>query len=192
MSAESSEAEAATGLWGQLPSFDPSTGRSHSCIFSESSFSAWCLPSKPNLAPRLAMLCKGTAWSQVRNLDPKKLVEPDAGVSYLLDALSGWEETSDLKTFELFEKALYKVTQKADEATHVLRLQAAFDDLAERVTLKKMQAFILLRQSRLSSKDKKRILSMTNGELKTKGIEQAMRKVSTEVLFSAGDVKKKI
>ena len=31
---------------------------------------------KANLAPRLAMLCKGTAWSQVRNLDPVKLVKP--------------------------------------------------------------------------------------------------------------------
>ena len=89
---------------------------------------------KANLAPRLAMICKGTARSQVRHLDPLKLVTPDTGVTYLLDALVSWEETSELKTFELFDKALYRVIQKPDEAAHsyTLRMQAAFDDLGEK------------------------------------------------------------
>ena len=88
----------------------------------------------PNLAPRLAMMCRGTAWSQVRQLDPAKLTDGATGVSYLLEALSTWEETNELKTFELFEKALYKVVQKSDEATHSfsLHLRAAFDDLGEK------------------------------------------------------------
>ena len=78
-----------------------------------------------------------------------KLVNPETGVAYLLDALASWEETSELKTFELFEKAIYKVTQRPDEATlthsFTMRLQAAFDDLGEKTTLKEMQAFVLLR-----------------------------------------------
>ena len=90
MSAESSEAKAATGLWGQLPRFDPSTDDirefSQKARFLHGVFPA---KDKPNLAPRLAMLCKGTAWSQVRNLDPKKLVDPDTGVGYLLEAQAG-------------------------------------------------------------------------------------------------------
>jgi len=69
-----------------------------------------------NLAARLAMQCKGTAWNQVRMLDPTKLTAAETGVEYLLDALSSWEETSEMKTFKLFEKALYKVVQKSDEA----------------------------------------------------------------------------
>ena len=62
------------------------------------------------------MLCRGTAWCQVWHLDPMKLVDLENGVTYLLEALSPWEETNELKTFELFEKALYKVVQKTDEA----------------------------------------------------------------------------
>ena len=140
------------------------------------------------------MLCEGTAWSQVRQIDPKKLTDPNDGVEHLLNALSSWEETTELKTFELFEKALYKATQQNDEASHsyVLRLQAAFDDLGDKATLQEMQASILLRQSGLTNEDKKRALSMTNGELNLKSIEQAMRKLSTRVLFSAGETKKKI
>ena len=68
---------------------------------------------KPNFAPRLAMLCKGTAWSQVRQLDPKKLTKAGTGVEYLLTALSAWEETSEMKTYELFERALYTVVSES-------------------------------------------------------------------------------
>lgn len=61
-------------------------------------------------------------------------MNPDTGVAYLLDALVSWEETSELKTFELFDKALYRVVQKPDEAAHsyTLRMQAAFDDSGEK------------------------------------------------------------
>ena len=80
----------------------------------------------------------------------------ETGVEYLLDALSSWEETSEMKTFELFEKALYKVVQKSDEAanSYALRLSTAFAELGDKVTLKMMQAFVLLRQSALTNEDK--------------------------------------
>jgi hypothetical protein len=135
------------------------------------------------------MLCKGTAWSQVRQLDPVKLVNPETGVTYLLEALASWEETSELKTFELFEKALYRVVQKPDEAAHsyTLRMQAAFDDLGEKTTLKEMQAFVLLRQSCLPNEDKKRVLAMVDGKLTWKEVEKAMRTLSTRVLLGAGE-----
>ena len=140
---------------------------------------------KANLAPRLAMICKGTARSQVRHLDPLKLVTPDTGVAYLLDALVSWEETSELKTFELFDKALYRVIQKPDEAAHsyTLRMQAAFDDLGEKTTLKEMQAFVLLRQSCLTNEDKRRVLAMVDGNMSWKEVEKAMRTLSTGVLL---------
>jgi len=196
MSEGSSEDKtAAAGLWSQLPSFDPSVDDirefTQKVRFLHGVFPA---KDKGNLAPRLAMMCRGTAWSQVRQLDPTKLTDPDAGVNYLLDALSMWEETSELKTFELFEKALYKVVQKNDEANHsyALRLQAAFNDLGDKVSVKDMQAFVLLRQSGLTNEDKKRVLSMTQGKLDIKEVEKAMRSLSTRVLFSSGDVRKKV
>ena len=184
--------EKATGLWGQLPSFDPSTDDirefSQKARFLHGVFPA---KDKSNLAPRLAMQCKGTAWNQVRMLDPSKLIQADTGVEYLLEALSAWEETSELKTFELFEKALYKVVQRPDEASHsyALRLRTAFADLSEKVTIKEMQAFVLLRQSALNNEDKKRVLTMAGGSFDLKTVEQAMRTLSTKVLFSTGETK---
>ena len=187
--------EKSTGLWGQLPSFDPSTDDfrefSQKARFLHGVFPA---KDKGNLAARLAMQCKGTAWNQVRMLDPAKLTAAETGVEYLLDALSSWEETSEMKTFELFEKALYKVVQKSDEAanSYALRLSTAFAELGDKVTLKMMQAFVLLRQSALTNEDKKRVLPMAGGSMDLTQIEKSMRTLSTKVLFSAGEPKRKI
>ena len=193
--ATGSSDEKSSSLWSQLPSFDPSTDDIRE-FMQKARFLHGVFPEKEkaNLAPRLAMLCKGTAWSQVRQLDPVKLVNPENGVTYLLEALASWEETSELKTFELFEKALYRVVQKPDEAAHsyTLRMQAAFDDLGEKTTLKEMQAFVLLRQSCLTNEDKKRVLAMVDGKLTWKEVEKAMRTLSTRVLLGAGEQKKKI
>ena len=38
------------------------------------------------LAPRLALLMKGTAWAQVKSLDGSKLSDPEGGVKLLLSA----------------------------------------------------------------------------------------------------------
>ena len=195
MSATGSNEEKGSSLWSQLPSFDPSVDDVRE-FMQKARFLHGVFPDKEkkNLASRLAMLCKGTAWSQVRHLDPTKLVDPENGVKYLLDALSPWEETNELKTFELFEKALYKVTQRPDEAAHSysLRMQAAFNDLGDQATIKEMQAFVLLRQSCLSNEDKKRVLAMSNGKLEVHPVEQAMRTLSTRVLLGSGEQKKKI
>ena len=189
------DSQQGSNFWNLLPSFDPSEDDIRE--FSQKArFIHGVMPEKdkPNLAPRLAMLCKGTAWSQVRQLDPKKLTKADSGVEYLLAALSAWEETSEMKTYELFERALYKVVQKSDEASHSfsLRLQAAFNEIGDDVTVKQMQAFVMLRQSGLSSEDTKKILTMTGGKLDLTAVDQAMRSLSTRVLMGPGETKKKI
>ena len=57
-----------------------------------------------------------------------------------------------------------------------------------------MQAFVMLRQSGLSSEDKKKILTMTGGklDLTAAAVDQAMRSLSTRVLMGPGEAKKKI
>ena len=77
-----------------------------------------------------------------------------------------------MKTYELFEKAMYKINQKADESatSYVNRLQVAMDELGQ-VTVKQFHAFLLLRQSALSQEDKKRVLTMTAGEMETRKVE---------------------
>eukprot|EP00435_Cladocopium_sp_Y103_P013215 s1548_g3.t1 len=81
----SGDSQQGTNFWSLLPSFDPSEDDIRDVMPEKD---------KPNLAPRLAMLCKGTAWSQVRQLDAKKLIQPETGVEYLLKALSAWEEVA--------------------------------------------------------------------------------------------------
>eukprot|EP00435_Cladocopium_sp_Y103_P037269 s436_g9.t2 len=146
------------------------------------------------LAPRLAMLCKGTAWNQVRSIPAEKLTSAETGVTSLLEALASWEETEEMVTFEKFERALYKVLQKSDESTMSFtnRLNVAFSDLGDNVKLADFKAFILLRQSSLSNEDKRKILTMTGGKMEVKAIEQSMRSLATRILTGQNEPKKKV
>ena len=60
-------------------------------------------------------------------------------------------------------------------------LQVALDELGK-VTVKEIHAFLFLRQSSLTTEDKKRVLTMTGGAMETARVEQAMRTLATTVL----------
>ena len=181
-------------FWSLLPSFDPASDNVKEYI-DKVKFLEKVVPTKDKsmLAPRLALLCRGTAWAQVRAMDASQLNDPNTGVKHFLAALAGWEESAEMKTFDLFERAIYKTTQRSDESTmsYVNRLQVSFAELGD-VSVKQFQAFLLLRQSALGVEDKKRILTMTQGQMDTGEIERAMRTLSTMVLSSNSDPKKKV
>ena len=193
--ASGSSDEKGSTIWNLLPSFDPAEDDIREYTEKVRFIEGIC-PSKDKsmLAPRLAMLCKGTAWGQVKSIASTDLVDPPKGVKRLLEALSSWEEAAEARTFEQFEKAIYKVTQKNDEATNsfVNRLDVAFHDIGEETTLKQVKAFIMLRQSSLSSEDKKKVISMVNGQLDTGKVEKAMRSLATRVLVGANEPRKKV
>ena len=180
------------GIWSLLPSFDPALDNVREYIEKVKFLEAIC-PDKDKgmLAPRLAMLCKGTAWGQVKAISPEKLTDKVNGVKNLLAALASWEETAEMKTYELFEKAIYKTTQKSDESatSFVNRLQVAMDELGK-VSVKEFHACLLLRQSSLTAEDKKRVLTMTGGEMETTKVEQSMRTLATTILST--EPKKKV
>ena len=190
----SSTDDKGSGIWSLLPSFDPSTDNAREYLAKVKFLDGIC-PKKdrPMLAPRLAMLCKGTAWHQVRALAPELLTDPTNGIKHFLAALESWEESSELRSFELFERAIYKTVQKSDETTqsYVNRLMVAFDEVGPDTTLKSVIAFILLKQSNLNHEDKKKVLTMTNGVLEKTAIEGAMRSLSTNVLTGSSSVEKK-
>ena len=185
--------ERVSSIWSMLPSFDPGTDEPREYVEKVRFLQQVCpARDKSMLAPRLALLMKGTAWGQVRALDAAKLADPDHGVDLLLSTVAKREDSQEIQTFEKFEKALYKISQKSDETTmsYVNRLEVAFQDLGK-VSISDMKSFILLRQSYLTSEDKKRILVMTQGELKEEKISAAMRQLSTKVLTGQTEVKKK-
>ena len=180
-----------SAIWTLLPSFDPSQDDIKEYVGKVKFVDGIC----PNmLAPRLAMLCKGTAWHQVRTISADKLTNPDTGVKSLLAALASWEESAELNTFELFDKAIYRTTQKADERTQpfVNRLDVAFEEVGLDTTLKAVKAFVLLKKSNLGNEDKKKVLTMTKGHFDEKVIEHAMRSLSTSVLTGSMNDKKKV
>ena len=80
--------EKGANVWSLLPAFDPSVDSTKE--YADKVRFLWGIcPSKdwPLLAPRLALLCKGTAWSQVKDLDSTKLTDGETGYKTLLGGL---------------------------------------------------------------------------------------------------------
>ena len=108
----------ASSIWSILPSFDPVSDDLREYVDKVKFLYSICpLKDKPMLGPRLAMLMKGTAWAQIRNADAAKLADPEHGIKVLLSAVATWEEAAELQTYDKLEKALYRITQKADDPT---------------------------------------------------------------------------
>eukprot|EP00435_Cladocopium_sp_Y103_P061648 s411_g23.t1 len=186
----------ASSIWSILPSFDPSADDPREYVDKVKFLHSICpAKDKAMLAPRLALLMKGTAWAQIKAMDATKLSDPEQGINVLLKAVATWEEAAELQTYDKFEKAIYKVIQRSDETnmSYVNRMNVSFLDLGD-AKLADMQAFVLLRQSSLTSDDKRKVITMTGGKLETDKIESAMRSLSTKVLGSgsASDPKKKV
>eukprot|EP00435_Cladocopium_sp_Y103_P040180 s2038_g10.t2 len=171
-------------LWNILPSFDPTTDNAKEYTDKVKFLRGICpVAQRAMLAPRLALLCKGTAWSQVKTIAPEKFTSPEDGVKNLLKALEVWQESEELQTYDQFEKAFYKVSQKGDESvvSFVNRLNVAFNEVGDETTVKQVKAFVLLRQSNLSPEDKRRVISMADGYDAHK-VETAMRSLAAKVL----------
>ena len=191
---QGSTEEKGSNLWSLLPTFDPSVDNAKE--YADKVRFLWGIcPGKdrPMLAPRLAFLCKGTAWSQVKNLDSAKLTDGETGYKTLLLALQTWEESAELQIYAPFERAFYKTVQKPDETamSYVNRINVAFQEVGMETTVKAVKAFVILRQSGLPVEDKKRVISMSDGYDPDK-IEGAMRSFSTKVLGQGDAARKRV
>ena len=112
------------------------------------------------LAPRIALQCEGSAFERVARLDPTKLrVGSLEGVKAIVEALGGICGKSRLEDkFERFERAIYSTVQRADETheSYLARRDHQFEELLSmKVGMDEFRAYILLRNSALSSEDKK-------------------------------------
>ena len=132
------------------------------------------------LAPRAALLCEGTAFKKVSKIPAEKLKSADeSGIKLLVATLGGsWGKTALEEKYDTFEKAIYSTAQKADETndSYLARHDVHFEELlAKGVTMEEIRAYVLLRQSQLSSEDRKKIVVEMGGKLEYSKIVSAIR-----------------
>ena len=165
--------------WGQIPRFDPATTDLR--VYSqklEFLHQIWPREHLEHLAPRAALLIEGAAFQKVARIEAAKLRTPD-GVQILIEALGGqWGRTSSEDTYDLFERALYMTSQKPDETndSYLTRHDIVFEDLlSKKISLADIRAYVLVRQSNLSSDDRKRIIVDNQGQLTYDQARKSMR-----------------
>ncbi|CAE7231149.1 GIP [Symbiodinium sp. CCMP2592] len=132
------------------------------------------------LAPRAALLCKGTAFKKVSKIPADKLKSSDeSGVKLLVATLGGsWGKTALEEKYDTFEKAIYSTSQKADETndSYLARHDVHFEELlAQGSTTEEVRAYVLLRQSQLSAEDRKKIVVEMGGKLEYSKVVSAIR-----------------
>ena len=166
-----------------VPSFDPATDNVEIWTSKvELLVTTWPASKLSELATRLILNCKGTAYQKLQLNRKELLVNDPAGIKKLVELVGGtWGQIPLEKKFELAEKALYRGSQKSDESSesYLSRCDVVWSELlAKQVSLQEMQAYIVLRGSKLSSEDKKRVIVESKAE---KGGELKMNEVSAAI-----------
>lgn len=135
------------------------------------------------LATRLILGCKGTLFLKLQLHKDEIMVGDIKGIKKIVELVGGsWGQIPLEQKFELAEKALYRCNQKADETadSYLQRCDVLWTELlARKVKLEELQAYILLRGSRLTPDDRKRIIvesgAEAGGVLEIKKVSAAIR-----------------
>ena len=137
------------------------------------------------LAPRMALMCEGTAFKKVSLLDSSKLRATDgSGVALIVRTLGGNILSQSETRYDTFEKAIYQTSQRPDETheSYIARHDVQFEELkALNVTLEEFRAYILLRQSGLPAEDRKKIVIDNGGQLEYGRMCSAIRLLGSRV-----------
>ncbi|CAE7684214.1 unnamed protein product [Symbiodinium sp. CCMP2592] len=133
-----------------------------------------------SLAPRVALLCEGSAFKKIARLDAAKLkVSDTSGVELIVKTLGGAGGQTVLEEkYEQFEKAIFGTVQRSDEThdSYLARHDIHFEELlAQSITFEELRSYVLLRQSQLSSDDKKRIVVEHSGKLTYDKVKASIR-----------------
>ena len=132
------------------------------------------------LTTRVALQCEGTAFERISRLSPEKLKVNDlSGIKLIVETVGGsWGQTALEERYEFFERAIYGVQQKSDEShdSYLSRHDICFDELlSQGTTFEELRAYVLVRQSLLSSEDKKRIVIEHQGALSYDKVKASIR-----------------
>ena len=167
-----------------VPSFDPATDNVDIWTSKvELLLATWPTTKLNELATRLILGCKGTAYQKLQLLRNEVLTNDEKGIQRLVEIVGGtWGQIPLEKRFELAERALYRCTQKADETSdsYLSRCDVVWTEvLARQMTLAELQAYVILRGSKLLPEDKKRVIVETkeskDSELTMKSVTSAIR-----------------
>ena len=167
-----------------VPSFDPSVDNVEIWASKiELLTKAWPSGKLLELATRIVLNCKGTAYQKLQLHAQEVLVNEQKGIKRIVELVGGaWGQVPLEKTYELIEKAFFRCSQKADELSdsYLSRCDVIWSDLLMRnIDMKQVQAYVILRGSRLTSDDKKRVIvesgAESSGKLDVKRVSQAIR-----------------
>ena len=139
------------------------------------------------LATRLVLGYKGTAFQKLQLHRSEVLVNDAKGIQKIVELVGGkWGAVLLEKKFDIKEKTLYRGLQKSDEFSdlYLFRNDVIWTELiSKKIDLSEIQAYILLRGSRLGSDDKKRVLvdsgAEKGGKLNVKNVEAAVRMIGS-------------
>ena len=132
------------------------------------------------LTTRVALQCEGTAFKRISRLSPEKLKVNDlSGIKLIVETVGGsWGQTALEERYEFFERAIYEVQRKSDEShgSYLSRHDICFDELlSQGTTFEELRAYVLVRQSLLSSEDKKRIVIEHQGALSYEKVKASIQ-----------------
>ena len=166
-----------------VPQFDPSTDDVN--VWSgkvELLLNTWPKDKLNELATRLILGCKGSMFLKLQLNRSSILTGSEKGIQRLVELVGGsFGQVPLERKFELAEKALFKCQQKMDESSdsYLSRCDVVWSELlARNMKLEELQAFIMLRGSKLTADDKKRVIVESGGE--TSGVLE-MKKVTSAV-----------
>ena len=152
-----------------VPSFDPASDNVD--IWSSKVhllLEAWPQTKILELITRLILNTKGSAYQKLHLHQKDLLVNDRKGVQKLVELVGGtWGQIPLEHRFELVEKALYRCQQKPDETgdSFIARVDVVWTELLTKdVDMDQIRSYVLLRGSRLSAEDKKRVLVESGAE----------------------------
>eukprot|EP00434_Breviolum_minutum_P042416 symbB.v1.2.037751.t1/scaffold5529.1/size26123/3 len=172
------------------PTFDPSTDDVEIWSSKVELLSAtWPRQRITELATRLILGCKGTAYQKLQLQCAELLVNGPKGIRKLVDLVGRmWGQVLLEKRYEVVEKAVFRNQQKPDETSDsvISRGGVVWTELEVKgINLSQIRSYILLRGSRLSSEGKKKVLvesgAESNGALKLQKAISAIRMLGSGV-----------
>ena len=144
---------------------------------------AWPENKLAELATRIVLNTKGSAFQKLQ-LDQSELFTGDKkGIERIVSLVGGSFGQVDLeKKYEIAERALYRCVQKSDETadSFLARSDNTWTELqGKKMSLDELRAYVILRGSRLTGDDKKRVLvesgTESDGILKMTKVQAAIR-----------------